>query len=178
MIWAMLSTKQLKPPNSGASKNFKQPKWISDATLSCFFRCSNRIRSEVSRKRFYSNNGSHYHFSYDWPHKKVKLYLKIWITKQGQQGLRISSQNAGPSQTSMREGKMEKRETHWEKLREMEKEEGRTAYRKRRFALPMTNQSWKSAWPAVIHCHSYLEKQTGCDNWFDGPAWGKHSLWA
>lgn len=42
----------------------------------------------------------------------------------GQQGLEFG-QNAGPSQTSMREGKMEKRETHWEKLREMEKEEGR-----------------------------------------------------
>ena len=41
-----------------------------------------------------------------------------------QQGLEFG-QKAGPSQTSMREGKMEKRVTDWEKLREIEKEEGR-----------------------------------------------------
>lgn len=36
---------------------------------------------------------------------------------------------------------MEKRETDWEKLREREKEEGRGQGGKKRFALPMTNQS-------------------------------------
>lgn len=56
----------------------------------------------------------------------------------------------------------------WEKLREIEKEDGRDLQKK--FTLPVTNQSWKFARPLVIHCYSYLEGDC-CDHWFDGPTW-------
>ena len=96
-----------------------------DATFSCFLRCSNNQAQRLAGRDFIAIMAPSTIFLLWMWLTKVKLLFEDLIQCSCQQQRLEFGQNAGPSQTSMREGKMEKRETDWEKLREREKEEGR-----------------------------------------------------
>lgn len=126
-----------------------------DAALLCFFRRSNNQAQRLAGRDFIAIMAPVPFFSCDFDSQRWCFYLKIWYNAAADSRRGEFGQLAGPSQTPVRESKIER-----ETLGEIERESKRgLKKKKKRFTLPMTNQSWKFAVPVVIHCHSYLENR-------------------
>ena len=131
-----------------------------DATFSCFLRCSNNQAQRLAGRDFIAIMAPSTIFLLWMWLTKVKLLFEDLIQCSCQQQRLEFGQNAGPSQTSMREGKMEKRETDWEKLREREKEEGRGQGGKKKICITNDKSKLKVC---LAGCHSLpfiFRKQT------------------
>jgi hypothetical protein len=147
-----------------------------DATLFCFFRCSNNQAQRLAGRDFVTIMVPSTIFLLWFWLTKAKLLFKDLIQCSCRQQGGEFGQMARPSLWNIFEGGKENR------VREIDRQSdsGRNWVRskrkrggdrkKKRFIFPMTNWSWKFAFPlSFIAIHIW--KADCCDNWFDGPAW-------